>query len=278
MNYMINPQHLKFFCDAVFHGSVSEAAKCNFVTQSTVSQAISKLEKVLGVQLAQHSRKKFQATDEGRVVYEQARHVFKSLQDIHEKINYRKETVAGSVKFACTNSLGMSFIAPVYKKMQQTFPGVQLEMNLGNLHFIRQALRQHTFDLAIVVWDETLASFAKCTLKRGLFYVYQHKEAPLHQIENGILIDFHEGMHVAELKKLYPNIKSALAGWEVVARFVEKNIGCGFFPDYLIADGRYPHLIASPVALPPFEYDICAIYNHGQALSRAASAFLELFD
>jgi LysR family transcriptional regulator, carnitine catabolism transcriptional activator len=48
MNPLINLMHLKFFCDAVTFSSISEAAKRNYVTQSAVSQAIAKLEQILG--------------------------------------------------------------------------------------------------------------------------------------------------------------------------------------------------------------------------------------
>lgn len=284
MHPSINLTHLKFFCDAITYNSISEAAKMNYVTQSTVSQAIAKLEMILAVELINHARQRFNVTAEGRVLYEQARHVFKAVQDIHDKINSQKETPSGTLKFVCTNSLGISYLPHLYKQMQTEFPALALRFHLGNLNAIRTALRQGEVDFAIVVYDQSFSQFSKFPLKRGKFHLYQHCDAPLHQIENGILVDQIEGMHVAALKDYFRetnrneiHILSELAGWEVVARFTEMNMGVGFFPDYIKEQGRYPQLNRHPQKIPLFEYEICAIYNRGEKPSRAAAAFFDHF-
>lgn len=256
----------------------------NYVTQSTVSQAITKLEKILAVELISHARQKFNVTAEGKALYEQARHVFKAIQDIHDRINCNRESINGTLKFVSTNSLGIAFLAPLYKQMQEKFPSVHLSFHLGGLNVIRTALRQREVEFAIVVYDQNFSQFSKHPLKRGKFHLYQHGDAPHHQIENGILVDQLEGMHITDLKNYFietnrPELKiqSQLAGWEVVARFTEMNIGVGFFPDYITEHGRYPTLKIHPQEIPLFEYEICAIYNKGEKPSRAAAAFFDHF-
>ena len=284
MNSLINLLHLKFFCDAVVYKSVSEAAKMNFVTQSAVSQAIAKLEKVLGTQVVIHTRQKFQVTEEGKIVFEQARHIFKTIQQTYDKLNQNKETVTGTLKFVSTNSLGMSFIASSYNKMKISFPHVNLSFRLGNLNYIRNALRQGEAEFGIVVYDQNFSQFNKHPLKKGQFRLYQNAEAPLHLIENEILVDYFEGMNVQELRDYFVQtnrselkLQTELAGWEVVARFTEMNIGIGFFPDYVIENGHYPTIKPHPLQIPSFEYEICAIFNKGEQLSRAACAFIDQF-
>lgn len=284
MNAPINLMHLKFFCDAVLYGSISESAKMNYVTQSTVSQAISKLEKTLNVALISHARQKFIVTPEGKAIFERSRHVFKAVQDIHDHIDSTKEELSGTLKFVSTNSLGMSFLAPLFKKMQLQYPAVSLNFRLGNLNFIRNALRQGEADFAIVVYDQDFTQFSKQLLRKGCFHLYQHSEAPHHQIENGILVDNTASMHVDNLKNYFfetdreiLKIQSELASWEVVARFTEMNIGVGFFPDYIMDNDRYPKVKIHPQEIPPLEYEICAIYNKGEKPSRAATAFFDIF-
>lgn len=91
-----------------------------------------------------------------------------------------------------------------------------------------------------------------------------------------------KSLHVESLCKSFQEknnkelkILAELAGWEVVARFTEMNIGMGFFPDYIVTNNRYPTLKIYPVDLPVFEYEIGAIYNKGEQLSRAAYLFLD---
>lgn len=284
MKPSINLLHLRFFCDAVSCGSVSEAAKKNYVTQSAVSQAIVKLEISLGISLLVHSRQKFQVTEQGKIVFEQSRTIFKAIEDMQDKINKNNETVTGTLKFVSTNSLGMSFICPSYQAMQINFPQVDIKYQLGNLNFIRNAIRQGDAEFGIVVYDQSFSSFCKQLLKRGRFHLYQNKNAPLTLIENGILVDHQEGMHLDTLREFFFRsgrnrfkVHAELAGWEVVARFTEMNIGIGFFPDYITENHRYQNLKPYPLDLPLFEYEICAIYNKGEQLSRAATTFLDQF-
>jgi DNA-binding transcriptional LysR family regulator len=283
MNPLINLSHLKFFYDAVVYGSVSESARMNFVTQSAVSQAISKLEKILGIQIAQHGHQKFQVTEEGMILFEQARHIFKTIKDTFEKIHQTHETVKGSIQFITTNSLGMAFLAPHYQTIKQNLPELDFRFTFGGLNVIRNALKQELVEFAIVVYDTNFSQFAKHVIKKGRFHLYQHVKAPRHQIEQGILVDSELELQVKELLKYSQTLKKPftildqVASWDVVARFTELNIGVGFFPDYLVAANRYPTLKVHPQSIPPMEYEICAIHNKDSKLSHAALAFIEQF-
>lgn len=278
----LNLLHLKFFCDAVIYNSISEAAKMNFVTQSAVSQGISKLEKVLGTQILLHSRQKFLLTEEGKIVFEQARHVFKSIHNIYEGINKNKEVITGSLKFVTTKSLGMSLMAPNYRKMKDQFPQVKIHPQLGGLNYIRNSIKQGDVEFGIVVYDENFNQFAKQPLKKGLFHLYQHTDINKHSSECGVLVNYFEGSYVSELREFlnqYSTLKieAELSGWEIVARFTELNLGIGFLPDYIMANHRYSTIKKHPLNLPAFDYEICAIYNKGEKLSRVARAFIEQF-
>lgn len=279
MNPLINLAHLKFFCDAAACKSITEAAKNNFVTQSTISQAIAKLERMLEADLIAQPRHKFQLSPEGKILFEEARHIFKSLHETQEKIKSCKGTLKGSLKFACTNSLGMSFIAPTYRKMQENAPNVELNIQLGNLRVIKNALAANEVEFAVVISDATFAEYSKHTLQKGRFHLYQNKDAPHHLIEKGILVDYREGMFVVDLQAHLSSLKieAALGGWEVVARFAEQNIGVGFFPDYLVANGRYPTLIENSITLPSFEYEIVIVHRKGIQFSKPAKAFIDQF-
>lgn len=270
--------HLKFFCDAVLYNSISEAAKKNFVTQSTVSQAILKLEKIIGVSLVAHSRQKFQLTDEGRVVFDQSQYVFNAVDEIYDKLNHDKEKVSGLLKFITTNSLGMSFIAPMYKQVQKALPEVKMSFEFGTLTQIRNALRREEAEFAIVVYDHNFTGFSQQLLKKGSFQLYHHKEAPLQLIKQGIFVDFAKGSYIEELlSHASLKIQNQVSGWETVARFADLGLGVGFLPDYIVSNKRYPNLKKHPIKIPVFEYQISAIYNKGKKLSRAASAFLAQF-
>lgn len=281
MNTTINLIHLKFFCDAVIYESISEAARKNFISQSAVSQAITKLEVIFGVQLIFQNRQKLQVTDEGKIVFEQAKSIFKAVQNTFDKVNQTKDQVVGTVKFITTKSLGNSYLAPWYKSIKEKFPGINLEFRMGGMNVIRTALRHEEVEFAIVVYDKEFEQFDKHPLLKGIFNIYQSKDIAADAINEGVFVDELDSMYVSELKsylisKGYENpVRDILNGWDLTARFTDLNIGVGFFPDYILATNRYPNIVIHPVEIPAFPYEICAIYNKGVKLSRTAELFLE---
>lgn len=307
MNNFINLAHLKFFCDAVIYKNISEAAKMNFITQSAISQAINKLEHIYGVPLLTHNKQTLILTEYGKIVFDEATEIFKSVKIAFDKINQAKTEITGVVKFATTKSLGMSFFAPTYTKIQKNLPHVKLKIDMGGKSYIRTALKREEVECAIVVYDHNFSQFAKHTIKKGFFNLYQsiYREeedrfdevvacpnskswpgsginSPENFINQGIFIDEYKGMHIDSLRnffsgKGYSFEMEAISGWELVAHFTNLNIGVGFFPDYIASETRFPNLRLHSMKLPPFEYEIAAIYNKSTKLSRSAQAFIEQF-
>ena len=283
MNPGINLIHLKFFCDAVVYESISEAAKMNYISQSAVSQAITKLESIFGTQLLFYNRHKLQLTEEGKVVFDQSRVIFKAISETFEKVNQSKEEITGHLKFVTTKSLGMSFIAPSYMAIRQNLPFLNFKFRMGGMNLIRTALKREEAEFAIVVYDHNFDQFEKHPLKKGRIRLFQAKEASPDLIRQGVFVDDFDGMYVKELANylnengVEKQIQDAIAGWELVARFTQLNIGVGFFPDFIISNNRYPNIEVHPLDLPVFEYEICVIYNKGVKLSRTAEAFIDQF-
>jgi DNA-binding transcriptional LysR family regulator len=270
----LNTFHLKLFCDAVTYDSVSEAAKMNYVTQSAVSQAIAKLEVTVGAPLSIHNRQKFQVTEEGRILFEQACLIFKTINETFEKIQDTKDEISGSLKFVTTKSLGMSFIGPTYKRAKHNLPNLEVKFKSGGMNMIRNSLKREEAEFAIVLYDKEFFDFAKIPLQKGRFNLYRHVNCT----KNEILVDYYEGTYVNELKKWAPYpFQAELSGWEILARFTDLELGIGFLPDYILAGNRYPEIKIFPCEMPPFEYEICAIHNKDTRLSRNAQAFIEQF-
>jgi LysR family transcriptional regulator, carnitine catabolism transcriptional activator len=281
MNPAINLMHLKFFCDAVEYESIAEAAKMNFISASAVSQAISKLEIIFDAQLIFHNRQKLQATDEGEIVFKRASIIFRNVQDIFKEVNQARKEVTGNVKFVTIKSLGMSFIAPLYKQIKENIPQINFKFEMGGVNFIRTSLRREDAEFAIVVNSDDFENYDKRTLKKGVFHLYQAKGASPDLVNKGVLIDNLDGRYVKELITYLEecehsnSILDTTAGWDLTAHFTHLNVGVGFFPEFLVSHNRYPNIKIHPLKTPKFPYEICAIFNKGVKLSRSAELFLE---
>ena len=274
-----NLYHLIYFHDAVSYGSISEAASANFVTQSAVSQAISKLEAHFGAKLVYYTRQKLHITEEGKIVCEHANHIFKSVQDAYNKVNETKSEKTKVLRFITTKSLGMSFLAPTYKRIQEEMPHVELKFKTGGLNLIHSYLKREEAEFAVVVFDKHFKSFEKISITKGQIGLYQTKDAPSNLIEKGILVDEIEGPYVKDLqdnlKDLSYFIQQETSSWELTARFIDLGLGVGFIPDYILKHERYPNLVPHSLKIPDYEYEICAIHNKGKTLSQDAHEFIE---
>lgn len=284
MQQTINLLHLRFFCDAVIYGSVTESAKNNFISQSAVSQAISKLESICGVKLVYFNKQKIQLTDEGKVLFEQAKIIFRDVKTTFELLNQTKENICGSLCFACTKSLGMSIFAPLYKTLKDNLPTIDFTFKMGGLNLIRNSVKHDHVNFAIVVYDEiNFGQFEKYPLRKGQFRLYKAVDMPVEPVIRELFVSDIDCIYVPEIQDFLKEecgeeVKlTSLRGWDLTARFASLGLGVGFFPDHIVSHNRYPFLEVHPIKTPFFEYEICAIFNKGKKLTKMELAFLDCF-
>ena len=90
-------RELQFFVVSVDAGSLSQAAQILYTTQPHVSKTIKKLERTLGYQLLERSKKGVELTKEGEKVYDQARKMLSSMEEIQR---IHMETQESTIRIA----------------------------------------------------------------------------------------------------------------------------------------------------------------------------------
>ena len=75
-------RELQFFVVSVDAGSLSQAAQILYTTQPHVSKTIKKLERTLGYQLLERSKKGVELSKEVETVLDQARNMLSSMEVI----------------------------------------------------------------------------------------------------------------------------------------------------------------------------------------------------
>src|SRR4051812_24933256 len=104
----LNLSHLKYFFDAAQAGSVGSAAAKNFVTSSTVSQGIRRLENSLGVSLLHHKKREFRLTGEGSRLLHDCDAIFRSIENLSTGLQGSEPS--GPLRFASSHSLMSAFV------------------------------------------------------------------------------------------------------------------------------------------------------------------------
>lgn len=273
----INLNHLKYFYDAVLLRSISAAARENFVSQSAISQGISKLEQALQITLSTHQRQSFYPTEAGQIVFNESQRIFEAIRQLKERLNDLHGEVTGEVHFACTNAIAQYLLPAVYLKMQEYFPRVQLKFHRGNINFIHSAIKQKQASFALALDGQEFEGYEKEILAKGYFRLFKAKGV---QENREIFIDHRESREVIELTRLYKEhyhksliIREALSGWSMVAMFVLKGCGLGFLPEFIFAENNLVEEVE--LGLPLIPYTICAFNSKGSEFTRAEKIFLE---
>ena len=76
---------------------------------------------------------------------------------------------------------------------------------------------------------------------------------------------------------MYTRSTLEINSWEVIANLVEKDVGCGFFPDYLALNPKRTNLIKPcELGLNPIPYNLMVALPKREVLSRNGQLFVSI--
>ena len=258
--------------------SISNAAKENFVSQSAISQAISKLEIALGKQLITHEKNRFQLTTDGLILLEKCKAVFTVFSEIEDAFNETDGVYKGKLSFACTHSFALSLLPPYLGKLSQMYSGIEPILRFGHTGTIVELVKKGDVDFGIVLDNEDFSAFHCREIFRGEYKLYKAKKLPEQAVSKFILSE--ERKEVSLLKQyLHDNgiemgACMEVSSWEVIASLTEQGLGIGFLPDYIIGNRA---LLPYDCPIPTIPYRILAIFSKNRGLPRNAKMFLDLY-
>lgn len=277
MKFLPNITFLRYFLSAGQSKSISKAAKENFVSQSAISQAISKLELALGKQLITHEKNRFQLTADGILLLEKCKNIFMLLSEIEDAFNETEGVFKGKLPFACTHSFALSLLPPHLRKLSQMWPQIEPVLRFGHTGLIVELVRKGDVDFGIVLDNDDFSTFHSEEIYRGEYQLYRSKKVPEKSLNK--LICSEERREVSILKQYLNEKKREFAAWmevsswEVIASMTEAGLGIGFLPDYIIGKRE---LVCYSHPMPSIPYRILAIYSKSRPLPRNAKMFIDL--
>lgn len=127
---MINLNDIQIFVCAARCGTINGAAKSLGVPPSTVSRAISRLEKVINLQLLRRTTRGITLTDVGRDYYEQCDAALDRLTAAHEMLPAHRVKPRGTIRLALPTAFAREFLTPVLKHFVIKYPEINLKIRL----------------------------------------------------------------------------------------------------------------------------------------------------
>ncbi len=272
-----NITFLRYFYSAGTSKSISKAAKDNFVSQSAISQGLSKLEISLGKQLITHEKNRFQLTSEGKLLLQKCKTIFNVFEEIEDDFNETDGLFKGNLSFACNHSFALSLLPPHLATLSRLWPAVEPILRIEHTRMIIEHVKNGEADFGIVLDNEDFSTFHTQEIYRGHHRLYTAKK-PLKDCKNRFILS-EERREIAILREhllsyevdLQPWIE--VSSWEVIASLTEQGLGVGFLPDYVTAKRL---LVPSSLPQPVIPYRILAISSKHKSLSRNAKMFIDI--
>jgi DNA-binding transcriptional LysR family regulator len=158
---MLNLTWLHTFKILVETGHFTETAKKLFMTQPGVSQHVKKLEASCGHALITRDKKRFELTEQGRLVYDYAKEVQVHEAELLERLSF-DDPYSGLCKLACPGALALS-LYPKLLELQIKHPKLVIQLEVAPNNKILAGIESGEFDFAIVTKqpDEQLFDYQK---------------------------------------------------------------------------------------------------------------------
>ncbi len=119
-------RHLKYFLGVVDHGGFGRAAEALHVAQPSLSQAVSALERELGVQLFHRTGRTVVVSTSGRALIEPARRTVRDLEVFRSTVQALKGREAGQVDLALLPSQSIEPFCSIAVRFGQLYPGMMI--------------------------------------------------------------------------------------------------------------------------------------------------------
>ncbi len=287
---------VELFCDVVALHSFSKAAVERNVTQSSVSQSISALEKRLGVQLIDRGKRPFQLTAAGTVYHEGCRELLDEFHKLEDRVRTIVDKVVGRVRIAAIYSVGLSEMDRYLQRYRELYPEVDLRIDYVHPDEVYGRVSADEADLGLVSFPKEGGEFTAQEWQRQplvLVVPPDHKLADDNRDRAGVAVQSIDGEDFVNFTedltirrqidrclrsaKVTVNVVHSFDNIENIKRAVEIGSGVSILPEPTVQrEVEAGTLVALPLKDVAWFRPLGVIQKRHKALSTAADKFKEL--
>lgn len=284
---------MQVFIAVVDGGSFSEAARRLGVSQPSVSRQINGLEAHLGVRLLQRTTRRLGLTEAGRIYYDKAREVQRSVLDANQAVSGFYDRPSGLLRISAPHTWAEAKIAPHLGEFLHLYPDINLELQCDDR--IQDMVGQQ-LDLVLRVGRATDSSYiaipfadVQLVLCATPDYIRQHGDPKtLADLNNHLFITYRhfttlicerDGSHTT----LTLNSRVANDSVNAMISCAEQHLGLSVLPDLLVQDALHQGRLRR--LLPEYGFSIhnlpvnqvFAMYPSRKKTAPKVRAFIDFF-
>src|SRR5574344_437827 len=128
--------------------NMTKAAEELYVSQSSLSQYLSKLEQELGTPLFYRTKWELVPTPAGELYIEACHQVMNVKEQLYRQI--KELDNSGNIAVGTTSQFGLKMMTEIIPKFKEQYPHFNITISKGNLNLVKRMLQEETVDAALV--------------------------------------------------------------------------------------------------------------------------------
>ena len=152
---LVNLANLRLIRDVAHHKSISKASQINDLSQSAVSQAIQEVERELGAELFDRSRRPLVITPAGRIVLDYCREALRRHEELQAELARLNQATIGTVRLAAIYSVGLTEMSELEERFAQQFPDAELQVSYLRPERVWEAVSEDQADIGLMSYAES---------------------------------------------------------------------------------------------------------------------------
>lgn len=241
---MITLKQMDYALAVAKHLHFKKAAEECFISPSTLSNAITEMEKELGFQIFERSNKKVIVTNLGIEVLEKAQSIRVQMLDIKHLTEKQSEPLSHMISIGIIPTVSPYLLPIMLPKIKKEFPNLLLNIEEGQSHSLVNKVKNGDLDIAILALPYDLNGLISLKFWEEDFYWISHHQNKLagkpqiraDQLEHSELLLLEDGHclkdHILDACKISSNSKHILKASSLVTliQLVKGNMGSTLVP------------------------------------------------
>ncbi len=177
---------IRLFCDVARHRSISRGAQLSHITQSAASQRIQALEKELGSQLVDRSKRPLKLTEAGEIYFRGCHAIVDQYQRLCAQLNgtaANGSQLKGEVTVAAIYSAGIDLLNQVKADFQHIHPDVDIAIDYLQPQTVYERVKDQHFDIGILSYPQRWTGLASIPLRNESMVLVARPGHPLLDLE-----------------------------------------------------------------------------------------------
>jgi DNA-binding transcriptional LysR family regulator len=264
----------------------------NRISQSAASQAVHQLERHLGVQLIDRTKRPFVLTPEGQACYEGYKKVLEEYSDAENLVRSLRKEISGQVRVAAIYSVGLHDMNRCMQEFMTKYPKAQVRLEFLRPNRVYEAVLNEEADLGVLSYPADMRGLTVIPLRSENMVLVcspHHRLANMERVTIGQLrgenfIGFDKDLPIRKdldrhLRQNQVSIQIAMEfdNIETIKQAIEIGAGISILPEPTVRNEvERGSLVAVPLAIEELSRPIGIIHRQRKMFTPAITRFIQM--